>query len=173
MDRNIYIDNLNIAEALELWENRLSESGCLTPLEPEIIPVDLALGRITAEPVFARLSSPFYNASAMDGIGVRFQDTIGASEASPIRLSRHQQFEWLNTGNVLPEKFNAVIMVEDIQPIDDNTVEIIMPVTPWKHVRTIGEDIVMTELILPDGHRIRPIDQGAMLATCRLPLIWV
>jgi len=165
MDRNIYIDNLNLAEALELWENRLSESGCLTPLEPEIIPVDLALGRITAEPVFARLSSPFYNASAMDGIGVRFQDTIGASETSPIRLSRHQQFEWLNTGNVLPEKFNAVIMVEDVQPIDGNTVEIIMPVTPWKHVRTIGEDIVTTELILPDGHRIRPIDQGAMLAT--------
>jgi putative molybdopterin biosynthesis protein len=165
MDRNIYIDNLNLAEALELWENRLSESGCLTPLKPEIIPVDLALGRITAEPVFARLSSPFYNASAMDGIGVRFQDTIGASEASPIRLSRHQQFEWLNTGNVLPEKFNAVIMVEDVQPIDDNTVEIIMPVTPWKHVRTIGEDIVTTELILPEGHRIRPIDQGAMLAT--------
>jgi putative molybdopterin biosynthesis protein len=165
MERNIYIDNMNLDEALELWERRLSETGCLTPMEPEIIPVDLALGRITAEPVFARLSSPFYNASAMDGIGVRFQDTIGASEATPIRLSLHQQFEWVNTGNVLPEKFNAVIMVEDIQPIDDNTVEIIMPVTPWKHVRTIGEDIVTTELILPDGHRIRPIDQGAMLAT--------
>jgi putative molybdopterin biosynthesis protein len=71
----------------------------------------------------------------------------------------------VNTGNVLPEKFNAVIMVEDVQPIDAKTVEIIAPVTPWKHVRTIGEDIVTTELILPDGHRIRPIDLGAMLAT--------
>ena len=56
-------------------------------------------------------------------------------------------------------------MVEDVQPIDDNTVEIIAPVTPWKHVRTIGEDIVTTELILSDGHYIRPIDLGAMLAT--------
>jgi putative molybdopterin biosynthesis protein len=123
------------------------------------------LGRITAEPVFAGLSSPFYNGAAMDGIGVRFQDTIGASEATPVRLSLHQQFEWVNTGNVLPEPFNAVIMVEDVQPIDDNTVEIITPVTPWKHVRTIGEDIVTTELILPGGHKIRPIDLGAMLAT--------
>jgi putative molybdopterin biosynthesis protein len=114
---------------------------------------------------FARLSSPFYNAAAMDGIGVCFQDTIGASEATPVRLSLHQQFEWVNTGNVLPDKFDAVIMVEDVQPIDDNTIEIIAPVTPWKHVRTIGEDIVTTELILPDGHRIRPIDLGAMLAT--------
>ena len=165
MDRNIYIDNMNLDEALELWGQRLSAAGCLTPMDPEIIAVDRALGRITAEPVFARLSSPFYNAAAMDGIGVCFQDTIGAGEATPVRLSLHQQFEWVNTGNVLPDKFDAVIMVEDVQPIDDNTIEIIAPVTPWKHVRTIGEDIVTTELILPDGHRIRPIDLGALLAT--------
>ena len=163
--RNIYIDNMNLDEASELWKQSLSESGCLNPMGSETIPVDESLGRITAEPVFARLSSPFYNAAAMDGIAVRFQQTIGAGEATPVRLSLHQQFEWVNTGNVLPDNFDAVIMVEDVQPIDDNTVEIIAPVTPWKHVRTIGEDIVTTELILPDGHRIRPIDLGAMLAT--------
>ena len=28
----------------------------------------------------------------------------------------------------------------------------------------IGEDIVATELILPENHRIRPVDAGAMLA---------
>jgi putative molybdopterin biosynthesis protein len=165
MKRNIYIDNMDLEEALKLWEHALGAAGCSKPMPVETVPVDQALGRITAEPVFARLSSPFYNAAAMDGIGVRFQDTIGAAEASPVRLRQHAQYEWVNTGNVLPDKFNAVIMVEDIQPIDDSTVEIIAPVTPWKHVRTIGEDIVTTELILPDGHRIRPIDQGALLAT--------
>ncbi len=163
--RNIYIDNMNLEEALALWKQKLPETGCLNQLESETVSIDESLGRITAEPVFARLSSPFYNASAMDGIGVRFQDTIGAGEATPVRLTLHEQFEWMNTGNVLEDKFNAVIMVEDVQPVDDKTVEIIAPVTPWKHVRTIGEDIVTTELILPDGHRIRPIDLGAMLAT--------
>jgi putative molybdopterin biosynthesis protein len=132
---------------------------------PELISVDDSLNRITAEPVFARLSSPFYNAAAMDGIAVRFQDTIGASETTPIKLELNSQFQWVNTGNVLPPEFNAVIMVEAVQPTDESTVEIIAPVTPWKHVRTIGEDIVTTELILPDGHKIRPIDLGAMLAT--------
>jgi putative molybdopterin biosynthesis protein len=165
MDRNIYIDNMDLEEALHLWEHKLSEAGCLKPLEAETIPVDESLGRITAEPVFARLSSPFYNGAAMDGIAVRFQDTSRASETNPVQLSLHTQFEWVNTGNVLPENFDAVIMVEDVQPIDENRVEIIAPVTPWKHVRTIGEDIVTTELILPDGHKIRPIDLGAMLAT--------
>jgi putative molybdopterin biosynthesis protein len=46
---------------------------------------------------------------------------------------------------------------------DNGEAEIIKAVTPWKHVRTIGEDIVVTELIIPEGHCIRPIDQGAML----------
>jgi putative molybdopterin biosynthesis protein len=165
MERNIYIDNMVLDEALELWERKLSEAGCLKPTEPEVVSVDDSLSRITAEPVFAELSSPFYNAAAMDGIAVRFQDTLGASEATPVKLRLNSQFEWVNTGNVLPKEFNAVIMVEDVQSIDNSTVEIIAPVTPWKHVRTIGEDIVTTELILPDGHRIRPIDLGAMLAT--------
>ena len=165
MERNIYIDNMDLDEALELWERKLSDAGCLKPTETEVISVDDSLSRITAEPVFAELSSPFYNAAAMDGIAVRFQDTLGASEATPVKLRLNSQFEWLNTGNVLPKEFNAVIMVEDVQPIDNSTVEIIIPVTPWKHVRAIGEDIVTTELILPDGHRIRPIDLGAMLAT--------
>src|SRR4030066_877994 len=43
-------------------------------------------------------------------------------------------------------------------------IEIIKPVTPWQHIRTVGEDIVITELILPENHKIRPIDIGAMLA---------
>lgn len=165
MKRNIYIDNMHLDEALRLWERKLSEAGCLNPMVPELISVDDSLNRITAEPVFARLSSPFYNAAAMDGIAVRFQDTIGASETSPVKLELNSQFQWVNTGNVLPPEFNAVIMVEAVQPTDESTVEIIAPVTPWKHVRTIGEDIVTTELILPDGHKIRPIDLGAMLAT--------
>ena len=163
--RNIYIDNMDLNDAQNLWHQKLANSGCLQPLQAETIAVDESLGRNTAEPVFASLSSPFYNASAMDGIAVRFKDTIGASETNPIRLSLGTMFEYVNTGNALPDKFDAVVMIEDVQPIDDNTVEIISPVTPWKHVRTIGEDIVSTELILPDGHRIRPIDLGAMLAT--------
>jgi putative molybdopterin biosynthesis protein len=165
MKRNIYIDNMDLNDAQNLWHQKLTDSGYLQPMQLETIAVDEALGRITAEPVFASLSSPFYNASAMDGIAVRFKDTIGASETNPIRLSLGTMFEYVNTGNALPDKFDAVVMIEDVQPIDDNTVEIIAPITPWKHVRTIGEDIVSTELILPEGHRIRPIDLGAMLAT--------
>lgn len=100
----------------------------------------------------------------MDGVAVHFADLAQASEASPVHL-RKGQFVAVNTGNALPDGFDAVVMIEDVYYVSDDEIELTMPATPWQHVRTIGEDIVASELILPEGHTIRPIDQGAMLAT--------
>ncbi len=160
--RNIYISNTPLAEAMNRWHDALADLGLGRQVEQ--IPVDDCLGRVTAKPVFAPCSTPFYNAAAMDGICVHFRDTVGASEAAPIRLAPEQFIE-VNTGNAMPEGFDAVIMIEDIQCTEGGGVEIISGATPWQHVRTIGEDIVATELILPEGHTVRPIDLGAMLAT--------
>jgi len=160
--RDIYIDNKNLGEALTLWRQKLEGRGLLGGAVEEIA-VDDALGRVTAEAVFAKRSSPFYNASAMDGIAVRFRDTVGASEAWPLVLEA-DRFVQVNTGNALPAGYDAVIMIEDVHELDSGRVEIIKAVTPWQHVRTVGEDIVVTELVLAEGHRIRPIDLGALLA---------
>ena len=37
-------------------------------------------------------------------------------------------------------------------------------VTPWSHVRPMGEDMVATQLVLPAGHTLRPVDLGAIAA---------
>jgi putative molybdopterin biosynthesis protein len=162
--RNIYIENTPLQEAQQLWRGALAGQDIELPLPAEEIPVDDALGRITSEAVYALQSSPFYHAAAMDGIAVRYTDTFGASETNPVRLAP-DQYVAVNTGNALPPECNAVIMIEEVYELDNGMVEILQPVTPWNHVRVIGEDIVATELILPAGHLIRPIDQGAMLAT--------
>ena len=164
MKRNIYVSNTPLADARRIWRQALLDHHFFARAPVDVIPVDDCLGRLTAGPVFARSSSPSYNAAAMDGLAVRFEDLAGASEASPVRLQR-DRYEPVNTGNALPAGFNAVVMIEDVHQVTDAEVELNMPATPWQHVRTIGEDIVATELILPEGHRIRPIDQGAMLAT--------
>jgi putative molybdopterin biosynthesis protein len=163
-ERNVYLSNKPLSEAKELWRTTLVQHGFYTRNPVERIAVDDSLGRITAEPVFAIRSSPSYNAAAMDGIAVHFADLTGASEASPIRL-KDDKFVPVNTGNAIPEGFNAVVMIEDVHYLSDQEVELHMAATPWQHVRTIGEDIVATELILPEGHMVRAIDQGAMLAT--------
>jgi putative molybdopterin biosynthesis protein len=162
--RNIYLTNKPLDEAKKLWHTTLEEHRFFDNAPTETIGVDNSLGRLTAEPVIAGHSSPSYNAAAMDGIAVRFVDLASANESHPVILASHQ-FQPVNTGNALPPQFNAVVMIEDVQQLSDGRVELISAATPWQHVRTIGEDIVATELILPENHRIRPIDQGAMLAT--------
>ncbi|MEK6679184.1 MAG: molybdopterin biosynthesis protein, partial [Nitrospirota bacterium] len=162
--RQIYLDNLPFGDALKLWEEKLREYGLLTPLKGEEIPVWSSQGRVTAEAVSANISSPFYHCAAMDGVAVRFFDTFGASETSPKILKIGEQAVEVDTGDPMPEGFNAVIMIEDVNKVSDNEIEIIKPATPWQHVRTIGEDIVATELILSENHKIRPVDMGAMLA---------
>ncbi|HZK18588.1 MAG TPA: molybdopterin biosynthesis protein, partial [Clostridia bacterium] len=70
----------------------------------------------------------------------------------------------IDTGDPMPEGFDAVIMIEDVHFLDDKTFEITAAVSPWENVRPIGEDVVATEMILPANHLIRPVDIGAILA---------
>jgi putative molybdopterin biosynthesis protein len=55
-------------------------------------------------------------------------------------------------------------MIEHIHVIDETTLEIDSPAFPWQHIRKIGEDIVATELLFPQNHRITPYCLGALLA---------
>jgi len=142
-----------------------------TRLETEPLPVDQALNRITAEATFAKISSPHYHGSAMDGICVRAEDTFGATEFSPKKLKLITGespiagvFAFVDTGNALPSWANAVVMIEKVHQIDDITVEIFEATAPWQNVRLVGEDVVATELLLPRSHRLRPYDLGALLA---------
>lgn len=158
-NRKIYLEDKPRAQA----RNEVLAAFDL-PQEKEWIPAASALGRITAEPVFANVSMPFYHASAMDGIAVNAEDTYEAHEQRPLNLKMGEQFVYVDTGNAIPPQYNAVIMVENIQVIDDETIEIIEPATPWQHIRPIGEDIVQEEMLFTQGHRLRPADLGALLA---------
>jgi putative molybdopterin biosynthesis protein len=162
--RQVYINPKPYLEALELWRERLASAGLWAPLQGELIKTDDALGRVTAEAVEATVSSPFFHASAMDGVAVRFADTLGASESSPKRLKLGEQAVFVNTGHPLPAGMDAVIMIEDIEEPGDGTVEIIEAATPWQHIRPVGEDIVATELIVSENHLLRPMDIAAVLA---------
>ncbi|MBU0961138.1 MAG: molybdopterin biosynthesis protein [Proteobacteria bacterium] len=162
--KDIYVTNMPLPQAMATWQEALHKINFFTAGATRTMAVDKALGQITGTPVFAAHSSPPFNAAAMDGIAVHFTDLAAASEASPIRLAA-DRFHPVNTGNALPHDFDAVVMIEDVHYLSADEVELSIPATPWQHVRTIGEDIVTTELILPEGHKIRPIDQGAMLAT--------
>ena len=102
-------------EALARWWSVLADAGLDRPLPGESVALEDAAGRITAEPVWALISSPHYHAAAMDGYAVRAEETRGATETHPVHLAVGQQAFYVDTGDPLPPGTNAVIMVEDVQ----------------------------------------------------------
>ncbi len=160
-----YLDNLPLADAIKIYEDALKANNIGAPLAGERIPVGDALDRVTSEAVIAKVSSPFYHSAAMDGYAVKFIDTFGASETRPKRLRIPEQAVGIDTGDPMPDGFDAVIMIEDVEKLPGTEIEILKPATPWQHVRLVGEDIVATELIISENHVIRPVDMAAMIAS--------
>lgn len=186
MRRNIYLSKLSLKEAQEKFYKTLLKYKLVQPLKRELVFTEDSLGRITGEAIFAKISSPCYQAAAMDGVVVRAKDTYGASESSPVTLKVDQNFHFINTGNPIPRGFDAVIKIEDINLLNkvseensrdvsgdfaDNLkeenikeIKIFSAAFPGQHIRNIGEDIVANQLIVPINHKIRPVDMGALLA---------
>lgn len=189
---SVYLHDIPLDEALARFQQALREAGLWQVLGVEEIPLDEnALGRVLAEPVWARLSSPHYHAAAMDGFALRSEDTHGAMPTAPVTLTVGSQAVYVDTGDALPDWANAVVPVEQTEALDaaghlsenmrqPQAIRIRAALTPWMHVRPMGEDIVATQLVLPAGHVLRPVDLGA-LAACgqntlrvsRLPLVSV
>lgn len=181
MKRNIYLEDIPLNEAWQAFMAALQAVDFWRPLPPETVSLAEANGRITAVPVWAKFSSPHYHASAMDGYAIRAQDSLGATETRPVQLPViNEQYpvsstqysapsfvaQAVNTGHALPAWANAVVMVEHTQPVtlEDGRsgIQILASVAPWQHVRSMGEDIVATELVLPANHKLRPVDLGAL-----------
>ena len=152
---------LSLDEALARWRTALTAAGALRRLPAESIPVARAHGRVTAVAVWARISAPHYHAVAMDGYAVRAQDAVGASPDAPIRLRLEKQARYVNTGDPLPQGFDAVIPQEETQAVADWLV-VTQPPQAWRHVRITGEDMVVSELVVPANQRLRPQDLGAI-----------
>ncbi len=158
--RNIYLNMQTLAAARLLWTEKTFRRRTVV----ESVATVQALQRVTARPCVANISVPHYHSAAMDGIAVKAQSTFGASEVNPRRLVLGETAHLVDTGDPLPEGSDAVIMIEQLNPVGEHEVEIRAGAFPWQHVRKVGEDMVAGELVLPQQHQLRPADLGALLA---------
>ena len=156
-----YLNNIPLSEAREKYLSHLKDRGF--EYKEEAVNSAASHGRILSEAVYAKICSPHYNASAMDGIAVRASDTYGAGESSPVILSE-EQYTVVDTGDPIPDGADAVIMVEEVTEVGDGKVQIISSVHPWQNVRQVGEDICMGDMIAPSFTKITPSLCGAFLA---------
>jgi molybdopterin molybdotransferase len=123
----------------------------------------------------------------MDGYAVRAADTFGASESLPALLTIIADIPMgvmpdrqvgkgtcmrIATGGALPPGADAVVMIEQTQPVDERTIEVMKPVAPQENVTAAGEDMKQGETVLTAGRVIRPQDLAALacMGIVRVPV---
>ncbi|NTW08666.1 MAG: molybdopterin biosynthesis protein, partial [Anaerolineaceae bacterium] len=174
---NIYLHDLPFEKACSIFYEQIEKSGWGTPTESECIPVDEnATGRTLAETCWAKISSPHYHASAMDGFALAAESVKEASPSKPIRLFYGDSVVYVDTGDPIPDWADAVIPIEDVEPVGINGLPPENPrkpsmicvrasVAPWSHIRPMGEDMVATQLVLAKGQVLTAYDLGALAAS--------
>jgi molybdopterin molybdotransferase len=167
----------NVLTPADAW--RLLRENLPAPASSEHVALADALDRILAVDLLSPYDLPDFDRSTMDGFAVRAADTYGATEGLPAYLNlagevlMGQSAETavrpgatirISTGGMLPGGADAVVMVENTQAVDANTIEVTRPAAPGENVLRVGEDIRSGATVLPRGHRFRPQDLGGLAA---------
>ncbi len=140
---------------------------------PEVVPLEDLVGRRLARDLRARIDTPAFTNSAMDGFALRaaeaaagaplrivgesragtpFAGTIGPGEA--IRIS---------TGAVVPEDLDAILRKEDAAEADGHVVARVPP-AHGTFVRRRAEDSRRGDLLLPASHHVAAHEIAAIAA---------
>ena len=161
----------------------------------EVLPLDQALGRISAENLPAPHNLPEFSRSTMDGYAVRADSTFGASESNPAFLTVNHTVAMgesptftigpgeacrISTGGMLPNGSDSVVMIEHTEALDRTTIEIYRSVAPGQHVVEEGEDFSKDAIVLQKGQQLRSQEIGLLaafgietLAVYRRPIVGI
>lgn len=145
----------------------------------ESVGLGFALGRCLAEAVIAVEHVPDFNRSTVDGYAVIAADVFGCSEAIPallnlageVAMGEHASLQlakgqcaYVHTGSELPNKADAVVMLENAEDFSDGTIAINKPVAPGANLIFRGDDVMPGQSVLPAGRRLNAGDIGSLAA---------
>ncbi|TAD92321.1 MAG: molybdopterin molybdenumtransferase MoeA [Alphaproteobacteria bacterium] len=146
----------------------------LSPVGVEDVPLPVALGRVLAHDVVARLTQPPFDAASMDGWAVRSADLAGGpTTLLPIgSVAAGYRFDGtvgpgeavrIFTGAPLPAGADAVVMQEDVRQSGE---AILVPggIAPGTFVRRAGMDFAHGVTGLRAGRRLTARDIGLAAA---------
>jgi molybdopterin molybdotransferase len=161
------------------------------PLPAQSVPLDQALGLVTAEDVRAQDNVPGFDNSAYDGYAVQAADIAQASEATPAQLRvvdeipagrvsqvtlQPGQAARIMTGAPVPAGADAVVAFEDTDRTDwgylgtdpasnksdRRVVAVLEPADPGENVRPAGGDILADSVVVEAGRRLGPAEVGVL-----------
>lgn len=151
-----------------------------------LVPLDVSLGRIIFEDIFAAYDTPGFDRASMDGFAVLAEDTFRADETNPVQLKIVGKIEVgkkpsisiqrgecaeISTGAPIPKGANAVVMVEYTET-KGSYVSVIKPAVIGLNIQAAGSDIMRGELILRKNQVVtsREIGVAAAVGISKLPV---
>jgi molybdenum cofactor synthesis domain-containing protein len=153
--------------------------GRIKPIrQTQVLPINMAYGRISAADLTAPTNIPAFATSHMDGFAVMAEDLREATSAQPVLLTlsgtlklgtsrsrtlRHGEAIRVATGSKLPAGTNIVLPAEDVEQRENKVVVNSVP-EPGTNVYGAGRDVRKGELVLAEGRPIRSQDIGLLLA---------
>lgn len=146
--------------------------------QEEIVDLLESVNRIASEDIFAPIDLPQFNRSTVDGYAVISQEVMGASQAIPsfltcidevlmgemvdFRLQKGQAV-YVPTGGMVPEGADAMVMIEYVEKLDEQTILVHKPIAPLENMTLVGDDLKQGELVVPKGKKINPYDIGLLV----------
>lgn len=165
---------ISVNDAKVIIENYINILGV------EEVSLNNAENRVLAKDIIAKIPSPLFDNSAMDGFALRSSDVKGATRLNPIELKlvsvssagsptnitlKKGECIQCMTGAKIPEGADSVVMVENTSGFNnDSLVKIFSEVSINNHIRKQGEEIKKDSSLLSKGTRITPSEIG-ILAT--------
>lgn len=146
-------------------------------LEPVMMPILEARGKVLAEDVISRENIPSYDYAVIPGCAVRARDTEGASPSNPIEVIVDGELvpgqAWQNplepmhaikicSGAAVPKDADSILPEEHLVRLPNGRLRIYKPAQPGDNIRIKGEDIGKGTLALPKGKKLNAADIGML-----------
>jgi molybdopterin molybdotransferase len=150
-------------------------------LPGESVPIERALGRVSAEEVRATNPVPPFDNSAMDGYAMRAADAASATQKTPVELpiagesrAGHPlerplgggEAVAISTGASLPGGADSVVRLEDTER-GDGQVAILSAPEAGLNVRRAGEDLSKGDVAIEAGAVLGPAEIGVLASVGR------
>ena len=119
-----FLEVINRDEA----EQRFRDALNLQAIGMELVPLEIALGRILAQDIRSFHNVPSFDRSNYDGFAIKAEDTYGVTEEEPVALALLEETiatavvpnsevlpgtaMSVATGGMIPRGANAIVMVE-------------------------------------------------------------
>ncbi len=156
-------------------EQAHQEISKLQPLEPVLLSLDNALGRVCAEDMYALASCPSIDSSLKDGFAVVASEIDNASESSPVKLAvvgalvagddphtllvQKGEAVRIMTGAPVPAGATSIVASEFTEATGDNVV-VKANAKAGRNILSKGSDVSCGQLVAKKGTVLRPAHLG-------------